>query len=270
MKSKSNLCLIMLTTLALGCASFEDNGNNSVTEKSLSGIKPGASCGIGCVWSLFAVEYGIQQGQTYCVGGECACVKEGDAHSLCQSQEQNQVVESFERNSTSDIPSIGFFSQYDNAYAGPYTCQNTSIAMVINYYEVNKITPDDIFVKWGKDYAQSPSGLNRVYNFYSQRSTITTNTSASPEYLKNELSKGNIAIVHGYFTSAGHVLVVRGFDGTHYYVNDPAGEWEGCFKCGYRGSYNGVTKYDKQSFENAVFTSNGYSYLPGWIHIIKN
>ena len=140
--------------------------------------------------------------------------------------------------------------------------------MVLSYYE-RKIHPDVIFGKWGKDVAQSPSGLNLVYSDYASNSTIRTYTNATPENLRDFLRRGFTAIVHGYFTQYGHVLVVKSFDGNFYYVNDPAGQWKGCFKCGYNGSYNGVTRYPKEAFENALFTSDGYSYLPGWIHIIK-
>ena len=54
------------------------------------------------------------------------------------------------------------------------------------------------------------------------------------------LQAGYVAIVHGYFTNYGHVLVVRGYKDGRYYVNDPAGRWSECFKCGYTtGDYNG-------------------------------
>mgnify|MGYP001225817896 FL=1 len=141
--------------------------------------------------------------------------------------------------------------------------------MVLSYFE-EKIYPDSIFELWGKDIAQSPAGLNQVYSHYSKKSKIETNINASPDDLKNALLKGEIVIVHGYFTEYGHVLVVRGFDGDKYFVNDPAGMWSECFKCGYSGSKNGITSYNKKDFEDAVFTSDGKSYLPGWIHTISN
>ena len=168
----------------------------------------------------------------------------------------------------SGIKTLPYFNQYYNEFYGWATCQNTSIAMVLSYYE-RKIHPDVIFESWGKDIAQSPSGLNLVYSHYSSNSNIRTYTNATPENLKDFLNRGFTAIVHGYFTQYGHVLVVKSFDENFYYVNDPAGQWDGCFKCGYNGSYNGLTRYPKTAFENAVFTSDGYSYLPGWIHIIK-
>ena len=143
--------------------------------------------------------------------------------------------------------------------------------MVLSHFE-NSIHPDKIYKDWGKDYAQSPSGLNAVYSSYATRSNIITYTNASPEELKAALKSGYIAIVHGYFTGFGHVLVVRGYEDGRYYVNDPAGKWAECFKCGYDSTndLNGVTSYSESSLEAAVFTSDGYNYLPGWIHLISS
>ena len=267
----SNLIkFVIVTTLMSACASDVDGNNIHVEEKSSTAINSGDSCGNSCIWSAYAVDNMIQEAQSPCGGRMCACVVEGDAHTLCEdgsgSKPQDLTVPSTQVSPTE----MDFLSQYDNQYAGPSTCQNTSVAMVLNYYEKpNRITPDQIYLKFGKDYAQSPAGLNSVYSYYATKSQIKTNTSASPEFLKSELSQGKTAIVHGYFTRSGHVLVVRSFDGVYYHVNDPAGVWDSCFKCGYSGSYNGVTLYHKTSFEAAVFTSDGYSYLPGWIHIVS-
>ena len=269
---------LALTMLFLGCSTELDEYQGYITDfrsKSYSEVKHvGASCDSQCIYSSYAVTYNIQDKQYDCIEGPCACVKEGDAHTLCdvnsepqqlwteQSQPQQQTVDT----SSNSIP---YYNQYDNRNYPYATCQNTSVAMVLSHFQYN-IHPDDIFSRWGKDMAQSPSGLNYIYRHYASNSTINTYTNASPEDLRRALSQGYVAIVHGYFTSAGHVLVVKSFDGQSYHVNDPAGRWSECFKCGYTtGDYNGVTKYGKQAFENAVFTSNGSSYLPGWIHLIK-
>ena len=225
----------------------------------------GYPCNNNCVWSSYAVNMNIQEGKYNCASGKCTCVKRNDVYTLCNpenvSENSNEI--------TNNIPLLPYYNQYENKYYGSSTCQNTSIAMVLSYFE-EKIYPDSIFEVWGKDIAQSPSGLNQVYSHYSRKSKIETNINASPNDLKNALLKGEIAIVHGYFTEYGHVLVVRGFDGEKYFVNDPAGKWSECFKCGYSGSTNGITSYNKRDFENAVFTSDGKSYLPGWIHTISN
>lgn len=246
------------------------NTNSDFRDKSFENSKHvGSYCNENCIWSKYAVLMNVQEKTMSCIEGDCACVVDGDIYTLCEvkSNPDEVLIQSEQQNNiTKEIP---YFNQYDNKNFGWATCQNTSIAMVLSYYE-NFIHPDTIYNEWGKDFAQSPSGLNRVYNSYANTSNISTFTNANPENLREFLGKGFTAIVHGYFTSYGHVLVVKSFDGEYYHVNDPAGVWQGCFKCGYStGDYNGVTKYPKQAFENAVFTSDGYSYLPGWIHIIR-
>jgi hypothetical protein len=268
---------LIIAILLISCASDLDTYqfyNPDFRNKSYLDVKHvGASCDNHCVYSSYAVTHNIQNKHYDCVEGPCACVKEGDAYTLCSIDSEPENLLSKQSTSQQvniqqnvDIP---YYNQYDNKNYPYSTCQNTSIAMVLSHFQFN-IYPDDIFMRWGKDIAQSPSGLNYIYRHYASTSLINTYTNASPEDLRGALSQGYIVIVHGYFTSYGHVLVTRYFDGQHYYVNDPAGKWSGCFKCGYTtGDYNGVTKYSKQAFENAVFTSDGSSYLPGWIHLIK-
>ena len=242
-------------------------------DKIYSDIKHvGSSCDVNCIYSNYAVKYNIQSKQYDCIEGPCACVEEGNANNLCADSSNPQDLWAQEdidlSQETIKVGVIPYYNQYDNINYPSSTCQNTSIAMVLSKFQY-KIQPDDIFSRWGKDLAQSPSGLNYVYKHYATNSSINTYTNATPEDLTNALDNGYIVIVHGYFTSFGHVLIIKGYDDSYYYVNDPAGVWDGCFKCGYSQSYNGVTQYPRQSLENAVFTSDGYSYLPGWIHLIK-
>lgn len=270
-----NIFCMLLLLFSFSCSNSLDEYEGygiDFRDKSFKDVSHvGASCSTGCIYSKYAVEYNFQEKQKDCVEGPCACVVNGDVFTLCNEDSPPEslwgnVEEVEEESSIIDIP---YYNQYDNVYSPSATCQNTSIAMVLSHFQYD-ILPDDIFLRWGKDKAQSPSGLNSVYKDYAATSEINTYTNATPEELISALQRGYIAIVHGYFTSSGHVLVVRGYDGNSYYVNDPAGKWNECFKCGYAGSsYNGVTKYSKESFESAVFTSNGTAYLPGWIHLIR-
>ena len=264
--------LIVLLFLA-GCAETDfttfkpDYRDKSYQNKT----HVGSTCKSGCIWSTYAVANGIQSSSKQCEEGPCACVQLGNANNLCVIESDVTVSSSITQVSNSnEIKTLPYYNQYYNENKGWATCQNTSVAMVLSYFE-NSIHPDSIYKDWGKDYAQSPSGLNAVYSSYATKSSITTYTNASPEELKAALSSGYIAIVHGYFTGFGHVLVVRGYENGRYYVNDPAGKWAECFKCGYSSTndLNGVTSYSESAFDAAVFTSDGYSYLPGWIHLIS-
>ncbi len=258
--------ILFFTTLISCSEHYELKFKHRDIEKS-SDVVAGYPCNNGCIWSSYAVNMNIQEGNTTCNNGMCACVKKNDAYTLCEPY--IDIDENISTENINSIKNIPYYNQYENKYFGSSTCQNTSVAMALTHFE-SRIHPDKIYDDWGKDVAQSPSGLNQVYSYYAKKSKIETNVSASPEDLKNALLRGNIAIVHGYFTGYGHVLLVRGFDGDKYYVNDPAGKWSECFKCGYYGSSNGITSYNRKAFENAVFTSDGSSYLPGWIHIISN
>tara|TARA_B100000212_G_scaffold340416_1_gene320967 strand:- start:152 stop:979 length:828 start_codon:yes stop_codon:yes gene_type:complete len=273
MKKFFLITVIFLTSCSTDNYSYKGYNSDFRNKSYLEAKHVGASCDNSCIYSSYAVNNNIQSKQYDCVEGPCACVKEGDAHALCASNSKPENLweqsSNNQQNANSQNISIPYYSQYDNINYPYSTCQNTSIAMVLSHFQ-NNIYPDEIFNRWGKDMAQTPSGLNYVYRHYATNSTINTYTNASPEDLRSALSQGYIAIVHGYFTSYGHVLVAKYFDGESYFVNDPAGRWNGCFKCGYsNGDYNGVTKYSKQEFENAIFTSDGSSYLPGWIHLIK-
>ena len=175
-----------------------------------------------------------------------------------------------------EASSLPYFNQYDNVLHPSASCQNTSIAMVLASFGWRG-TPDDITHEWGKDHAQSPSGLANVFNSIAARvginKTITPVTSGTVEELRSELMQGNPTIVHGYFTGYGHVLVATGFDGTHYTVNDPAGCWRQSFKAGYDWCPPGETgegiRYNKEEFERAIATLDGWSPLPLWFHRIR-
>lgn len=188
--------------------------------------------------------------------------KTGKADNLCHCPELEEQE--------SDI---NYFNQYDNSLYPSATCQNTSVAMLLSKFGWWG-KPDDITREWGKDYAQSPSGLANMFNELAAQNGIskrlTPITNGSLEEFRSQLAQGKPTIVHGYFTGYGHVLLALDFDGTHYTVNDPAGCWTEQFKGGYSWCPAGKTgeriRYSKEAFEAAISTSDGWNYLPLWFH----
>lgn len=189
------------------------------------------------------------------------------------SQPINENVENNSNSMIGQALDIPYFYQYNNLYYPSATCQNTSIAMVLKNYGWLGI-PDNITSVYGKNYTQSPAGLADVFNTISNQKGLSKKilpiTNGTIQGLKQELDKGQPVIIHGYFTRAGHVVVVVGYDQNGYWVNDPAGVWVQTFMGGY--GYNSAGKatyYKKQPFETAVAT-DGSSFLPLWYHVIRN
>ncbi len=168
---------------------------------------------------------------------------------------------------------VPYFYQYANALSPGATCQNTSVAMLLAWLGWSG-APDDITASWGKNYAQSPAGLANMFNSYAQDNgfsqRLVARTSGTLSGLRSLLAQGKPTIIHGYFTGYGHVVVVTGYDGAYYTVNDPAGEWSQSFKGGYPFGWSSTIgkgiRYPAAAFEDAVATSNGHSYLPLWYH----
>ncbi|MFH1465380.1 MAG: C39 family peptidase [Pseudomonadota bacterium] len=166
---------------------------------------------------------------------------------------------------TSAMP---YYSQYDNGINPGGSCQNTSIAMVLEAYGVH-VLPDDISRRFGTSYAQSPEGVASVFNTYAAEAGIPQRMVAHRDGtvagMNSLLDQGKPVIVHGYFTGYGHVLVATGRDANSYTVNDPAGVWSQRWKGGYSGSYNGRgVHYGADAFLDAVATWDGSTPAPLW------
>ena len=139
------------------------------------------------------------------------------------------------------------------------------------------VHPDAITREFTKDRAQSVRGFNEVFNTLARRfgvKQIDSFENGTFAQLKASLDRGEPAVVHGFFTGFGHVLVVTGYDEGGYYVNDPAGTWSQIFKGGYRNAWNESTEgkniyYRKDAFERAIATYDGYTFTSLYLHIIR-
>lgn len=126
-----------------------------------------------------------------------------------------------------DVP---YFYQYDNTNEPGGTCGVTSAAMLVNYWNAGSVTPDRLYSRYGKAQGQSPSGLAALYEAEGLYADFGTRGTRAE--LRAHLDAGRPVVVHGYWTSAGHITVLVGYTDTDWIVNDPAGDWYNCYGCG--------------------------------------
>ena len=204
---------------------------------------------------------------------ETTPVEEAEATPVEEAEPTSSESSSSESASGSGDSDVPYFYQYANQYSPGASCQNTSVAMVLKHFGVD-ITPDEITATFGKDKAQSPHGLAEVFNHFASKAGIPERleptTVGSLEDFRAAVQGDDPVIVHGWFTSQGHVVVATDYDGSTYTVNDPAGRWSGGWMSGYGGSQSsstgdGVT-YSASACERAVSTSNGSTFDPMWFH----
>ena len=174
------------------------------------------------------------------------------------------------------FPQVPYFYQFNNTQSPGSTCANTSIAMVLSYYGWSD-NPDVLTNYYGVSTAQTPSGLASVFNseaeYFNMSQRLIPITDGTITELKNELDTGRPVIVHGYFTNAGHVMVVLGYDEHGYWVNDPAGTWDQQFRGGYPYGWEptagNAVYYNKFNFELAISSIHGNDYAPLWMHLVR-
>lgn len=126
-----------------------------------------------------------------------------------------------------DVP---YFYQYDNDYEPGSTCGLTSGAMMVDFWHPDSVTPDSLYAAYGKSQGQSPSGLAELYEAEGLDADWTT--SGTRDEIRAHLDAGRPVVTHGWWTSAGHVAIIVGYDDTDWIVNDPAGDWYDCYGCG--------------------------------------
>lgn len=141
------------------------------------------------------------------------------------------------------IAGVPYFYQYNNSINPGGSCQNTSMAMVLKYYGASSETPDEISGYYGTSQGQTVSGWQTVFNseaaYFGLNVRDAGTETGSVSQVRQLLAEGKPVVVHGYFTSYGHVITLVGFDGTYYYAHDPAGKWSEVY--GY-GGYSGTNQ----------------------------
>lgn len=139
-----------------------------------------------------------------------------------------------------DLP-VPYLSQLDNRL-NPYgSCNVTCVAMCLYYlgYPRQSGTQlEDGLYKTLEDLGRSrhdPYDLQFLINSLPGYKDVFRVDGGFRD-IRSSLDAGNPVIVHGYFTSSGHIIVIRGYDEKGFIVNDPYGEW---FSSGYDNSRSG-------------------------------
>ncbi|NVK26084.1 MAG: C39 family peptidase [Gammaproteobacteria bacterium] len=178
----------------------------------------------------------------------------------------------------SEKQSVPYFFQYDNLQQGWRACNITSVAMVLDHYQVSlpehkySRTPDYLFERFG--IKQNPEELAAIFNILAREANSGVRDmfyeNGTIQQLREHVKTGHPAIVHGWFTESGHIVVVTGFDGDNYIVNDPAGKWN--LKKFAAGKYNNEVsgkniKYPAKAFDHAINDNGTGDDL--WLHLFK-
>lgn len=166
----------------------------------------------------------------------------------------------------SKVLNVPYKSQLDNALNPTGACNVTCFAMVMAYLQIRGRTTvgqlEDELYRYMETHGLSrwePDDLARMATAYGLQDEFTMRGTLAD--LRKAISLGYPCIIHGYFTSFGHIIVVRGYDQTGFFVNDPYGEWT---SSGYRNDWSGENLHYSNGLIQRVCSPEGEDYI--WIH----
>ena len=194
-----------------------------------------------------------------------------DQHVEIFDDDEDHVIEDIiAGNSDVNSPNlkVPFFSQRDNKTRPSQTCNMTCSAMVIEYFfpGTNGRTPgqlEDAMTKyctsnWGHEAIYYHDKIVKTLANWNVKSVFSITTPFSR--IKEHLASGNPVIYSGKFTRSGHIIVLRGYDNTGFWVNDPWGEW---FSTGYQDKSGENLHYSYRMISNLSNSGSG----AGWAHL---
>jgi hypothetical protein len=156
--------------------------------------------------------------------------------------------------------------QLDNALNPKGACNVTCFAMVMNYFQLpgktNAVQLEDELYRYmtaNRLSRHEPEDLVTMARAYGLRSDFTTR--ATLRDIRKAISLGQPCIIHGYFTSFGHIITIKGYDERGFIVNDPFGEWT---KDGYyKGNFGGGLHYSNNLIQSKC-SPEGSDFI--WLH----
>lgn len=162
---------------------------------------------------------------------------------------------------------IPYKSQLDNEENPTGSCNVTSLAMCLQFLEAKRKTGvgqfEDELYRYAEDNGLSrhdPHDLAVIVERYGCRDDFRSN--ATIAQVKEWLTDGKPIVIHGYFTTFGHIVVITGFDSTGFIVHDPYGEWT---PYGYRTDRSGQAVHYSYDMIKSLCIPDG-SF---WVHFIS-
>ena len=162
---------------------------------------------------------------------------------------------------------VPYFSQLNNEYKPMGTCNVTSVAMCLYYYGIrparrNKQLEDQLFELveskgWDRHVHDD---LRKVFLSYGIYDVFKMD--ATWNEVKAHLANGNPVIYSGKLTGTGHIIVLRGYNETGFFVNDPYGEY---FDSGYRRDLTGenlLYSYNLVKSKSYAGLDNTWAHFP--------
>jgi hypothetical protein len=195
------------------------------------------------------------------VGAARRLVLRGLSTSGAALAEATRTISVSEGTTTAGTPR--YFYQYSNRINPTGSCQNTSIAMMLGLFGAPAShTPDVISQQWGTSRAQTVAGFKEVFDaearFLGLPVRALSSDASTIADVRADLAAGRPVVVHGYFTSFGHVMVLTAYDAAtnEYVAFDPAGRWSQQFKNGGYSQANSTegrgVRYRASAVDNAI------------------
>lgn len=163
------------------------------------------------------------------------------------------------------VLNVPYSSQLDNVHSPFGTCNLTSVAMVLRYFGVKGNgqgqLEDQLYLKYG-DRRWYSSTMDEAFAAYGIEDDYAETRRI--EDVIWALANGCPVIIHGYFTSSGHIVVIKGYDHIRkvFIVNDPYGEYFGTGYDTYRSGED--LEYSYGLIQRLCEDQNGM-----WVHIVR-
>lgn len=161
---------------------------------------------------------------------------------------------------------VPYHTQLNNALNPMGACNVTSFAMMMRYFQIpqrtNAVQFEDELYRYleAKNLSRhDPEDLAAMAAAYGLKDDLILQGRMAD--IQKAVAEGNPCILHGYFTSFGHIIVVRGYDQRGCFVNDPFGEW---FESGYRNDLSGENLHYSYGMLQHYASPEGPNFM--WIH----